>query len=256
MNARMIKAEVMKLAKRRGLMAWALLLTAGGVVIMFTVLAIRHGSDPHKYGPAGGKHNFENAMFFLSSIGAAAAILVGVQAGTGDLSAGVFRDLVATGRSRMALFRVRWIGALIVFLPLILIGIGIVMLASTALAGSLAAPSLSYMLSGAGWVLLTTLVTLGVAVGLSSVIGSRTVATTALMSWQIIVTPILLNIGFLGAARDGLLGAATRHFAPAGILGARGGYAIAGATAAIATIVVWLLVSLRAGAWRTRTIDA
>lgn len=255
MNARMIKAEVLKLAKRRGLMAWALTLTAGGVLIMFSVLAVRHGSDPHRYGPAGGRHNFENAMFFLASVGSAAAVLLGTQAGAGDLSAGVFRDLVVTGRSRRALFRVRWIGALIVFLPLILIGIGIVMIAATALAGSLGAPSLGYMASAAGWVLLTTCVLLVVSVGVASLIGSRPTAITVLIAWQILVTPLLLQVGFLGHVRDALLGAATQHFAPAGLLGQRS-YAIAAAGVAVITIAAWLGVALRAGAWRTRTMDA
>jgi ABC-type transport system involved in multi-copper enzyme maturation permease subunit len=255
MNARMIKAEVMKLAKRRGLMAWTLTLTAGAMLVMFTVLAVRHGSDPSKYGPAGGKHNFENAMFFLSAIGSAAAVLVGVQAGAGDLTAGVFRDLVVTGRSRGALFRVRWIGALIVFLPLILIGIALAMLGGTALAGGLAAPSLGYMASAAGWVLITTLTTLVVAVGLSSLIGSRSVATTVLLGWQIIVTPVLLQIGFLGSVRDALLGAGTRHFAPSGILDGQA-FTVAGTGAAIVTVLLWLGAALASGSWRTRTIDA
>ena len=43
------------------------------------------------------------ALFF----GPLAAILIGVEAGTADSSAGVFRDLVVTGRSRLALFASR-----------------------------------------------------------------------------------------------------------------------------------------------------
>ena len=39
--------------------------------------------------------------------GALTAVLIGTEAGTADLSSGVFRDLVATGRSRLALFSVR-----------------------------------------------------------------------------------------------------------------------------------------------------
>ncbi len=33
--------------------------------------------------------------------------MIGIDAGAGDLSAGVFRDLVVTGRSRLALFASR-----------------------------------------------------------------------------------------------------------------------------------------------------
>ena len=69
---------------------------------------IQHASNPGKYGPAGGVQNFTDglrvvALFF----GPLAAILIGVEAGTGDASAGVFRDLVVTGRSRLALFATR-----------------------------------------------------------------------------------------------------------------------------------------------------
>jgi hypothetical protein len=76
---------------------------------------IQHSSDPHKYGPAGGLGNFKEGLPVLALIfGPLAAILIGVEAGTGDASAGVFRDLVVTGRSRMALLASRVPAALAV----------------------------------------------------------------------------------------------------------------------------------------------
>ena len=61
-------------------------------------------------------------MFF----GPLAAILIGVEAGAGDASAGVFRDLVATGRSRLALFASRVPAALALCWLVVLIGYALV----------------------------------------------------------------------------------------------------------------------------------
>ena len=256
MNARMVKAEILKLIKRRGLMAWMLILTSGAITVMFVVLAVRHGSDPGKYGPAGGIHNFETASFFLASIGSAAAVLLGSMAGAGDIGAGVFRDLVVTGRSRMALFAVRSIGALAVFIPLMLLALGILGLAGTALSGSLAAPSAQLILESAGWILLTTSTMLLVAIGVSSLIGSRAPAITVLLAWQLLISQLLLTVGFLGHVRDAVLLAATHYFAPTGVLVHGSGYAIGSAIGATVVVAVWIAAALGAGAWRTQTMDA
>ena len=56
------------------------------------------------------------ALFF----GPLAALLIGVEAGTGDAAAGVFRDLVVTGRSRLALFATRVPAALAVTVAMML----------------------------------------------------------------------------------------------------------------------------------------
>ena len=64
------------------------------------------------------------ALFF----GPLAAILIGVEAGTGDASAGVFRDLVVTGRSRLALFASR-VPAALALCWLVITGVAYAMLA-------------------------------------------------------------------------------------------------------------------------------
>ena len=51
--------------------------------------------------------NFVSSIGLLSGLVALVAILVGVTAGTGDLRAGVFRELVVTGRPRVSLFAAR-----------------------------------------------------------------------------------------------------------------------------------------------------
>jgi hypothetical protein len=255
MNARMINSEILKLVKRRSLMAWVLLLTSGAIAIVFAVLAIRHGSDPSKYRPAGGIKSFQDGGFFLASIGTAAAVLLGTMAGAGDIGAGVFRDLVVTGRSRLALFGVRSIGALAVFVPVMLVALAVLATASVTLAGGLAAPSVHLILTGSAWIMLTTCTVLIVSVGVSSLIGSRASSITLLLAWQLLISGLLLQISFLGEGRDALLLASMNHFAPAGML-SRGGYVTGSAAVAGLVVLGWIVVSLGAGAWRTRRMDA
>ena len=116
---RLAGAEFLKVRKRRGLVALTAMLTVGAVVLAGGVLAILHAADPAKYGPAGGLGNLANAGFIVSSLGAVAAVLVGATMGAGDVQAGVFRDLVATGRSRLALFTARIPGGLALLWPLV-----------------------------------------------------------------------------------------------------------------------------------------
>ena len=101
----MFGAELLKLRRNRPLMAFSFLLSVVVVCLFFGYNAIEHASDPSKYGPAGGAHGFDRLVETLGLwFGALVAALIGSEAGTADLSSGVFRDLVATGRSRFALF--------------------------------------------------------------------------------------------------------------------------------------------------------
>ena len=96
---RMTGADFLKLRRRRWLGLLALFLTFGILLIIYAVTVIQHASDAAKYGPAGGSANFRDGLRVLALFfGPLAAILIGVEAGTGDASAGVFRDLVVTGR--------------------------------------------------------------------------------------------------------------------------------------------------------------
>ena len=111
----MFGADVLKVRKRRGTMIWVLVLALLPVIVLFAVKAIQHSSNALKYGPAGGTAGFSDGLRLLCLFfGPLAAVLIGVEAGTGDASAGVFRDLVVTGRSRLALFASRVPAALAV----------------------------------------------------------------------------------------------------------------------------------------------
>ena len=106
-GGRMIRAEFMKQARRRGLMIAAAILTVGAVVAYFAIEEALHLGNPRQYGPAGGTHGLVNADMILGDLGAIVAILFGASAGSADVTAGVFRNLVTTGRSRAALFLAR-----------------------------------------------------------------------------------------------------------------------------------------------------
>ena len=82
---RLIRAELLKLTRRRGLMITAAALSAGAVIASDLVRA----------------DVWPGACYALM------AILLGVFAGAADVTAGVFSGLVTTGRSAVALFLAR-----------------------------------------------------------------------------------------------------------------------------------------------------
>jgi hypothetical protein len=252
---RLISAELLKLRKRRGLMISALALAVVPMIIGYTVLLSIHAANPSKHGPAGGVENLSGSMDILAQFSIIAAILVGATLGAGDLGSGVFRELVVTGRSRLALFAARVPAGLAVVLPIVGAGFAITATGSTVFAGSLGAPSATLLLESAAWLGLVTAVTLVLALGISSTIGSRGITIGIVLGWQIVAVPVLLEIGVLGSLREGLLGAATGALAPAALFEGPPTVAMSLAAAAL-VIVLWTVVPLAVGAWRTSTRDA
>ena len=256
---RLVSAEFLKIRKRRGLVALAVLLTVGAVVMAGAVLAVLHAADPAKYGPAGGLGNLGNATYLLSTLGTVTAVLVGATMGAGDLQAGVFRDLVATGRSRLALFAARIPGGLALLWPLVTVSWVVAAAGSVLLAGSHPHPGLLVMVQGGAWVLLATTVVYLIALGLASLAGSRSATVGIVLAWQLAVTPLALGAAKLGVLREGLLTAALDRVIPAGLLpGARPDPVSPTMSIAVAAVVIaaWAIIPLAAGAWRTKTRDA
>lgn len=248
----MLGAEILKLRRNRAIMGLAFLLSVGMVLLYFGYNAVEHASNPAMNGPAGGIFRFQRAVRVLGlQFGALTAILVGSEAGTADLGSGVFRDLVATGRSRLALFGVRAPAAVIV--TLIFNGIGfLVTLAATFLfADALPTPSVSVILQSAGWILMANALIAAFAVGVGSLTGSRATTLTATFGWQVLATELLLNVTSLGSARDGLLTAAANQIAPFDF-----GTVTMATGVAVAVLAGWLVVPAVVGAWRTQTRDA
>jgi ABC-type transport system involved in multi-copper enzyme maturation permease subunit len=251
----MFDADLLKLRKKRGTLIWVLVLALAPVVVLFTVKAIQHSSNAPRYGPAGGTPGFVDGVRLLCLFfGPLAAVLIGVEAGTGDASAGVFRDLVVTGRSRLALFASRVPAALAVCWSVIIAGYGLVLLGSFAFASNLPTPDAALIFNGLGFALLSTGVVCAVAVGFASLTTSKPAAITALIGWQLVASPLIASIGSLGKARDVILSQGIVHFSPVH-LGDRATVTMAQGTALL-VLVAWLAVFLALGAWRTRTMDA
>jgi hypothetical protein len=247
---KLIRAELLKLRKRRGLVAAAAVLTIAPVAIGYTVLSILHASNPEKYDPAGGIDNFTGSIELMTQIGVVAAILIGATAGAGDRGAGVFRELVVTGRSRLALFAARVPGGLALLLPLVAVSFAIAAVAAVTLTGDDQSPVAGATIAEtAAWVGLAMVTAYALALGVSSGFGSRGTAIGILLGWQLAAAPILLASGKLDAV---LPNAALLALQPA----EDAELVTTSVPTAIAILVLWTLVPLAAGAWRTRTADA
>jgi hypothetical protein len=251
---RLVSAELLKLRKRRGLVISASALTVIPMIIGYTVLLSIHAANPAKHGPAGGLENLKGSLDVLTQFSIVAAILIGATLGAGDLGSGVFRELVVTGRSRLALFAARVPAGLALLLPIVAAGFAITATASTVFAGSLGTPSATLLLESAAWLGLVAAVTLVLALGVASTLGSRGTTIGIVLGWQIIAVPVLLEIKALGSLREGLLGAATGRLEPAALFD---GSTVPMSLAAAALVIsLWTVVPLVVGAWRTCTRDA
>jgi hypothetical protein len=254
-SPRLVRAELLKVRKRRGLLAATLALTILPMIVAYVILAILHGVDPAKHGPAGGARNFADSLNFLGALTIVAGILVGATVGTGDLGAGVFRELVVTGRSRLALFAARVPAGLAFLLVPLGIAFAVTASAATLLAGPLDPPSGWLVLHSAGWLGLLAAVSFVIALGVSSLISSRGTSIGLLLGWLLVAMPLLKQIDALGVFREALSGAATERLEPAAVLG-EGAHVPMSLTAAVLVIAAWTIVPLAAGAWRTMTRDA
>jgi hypothetical protein len=251
------RAELLKLRKRRGLVALVAALTVLPMLIGFTVTSILHASDPVKHPSAGGIDNFAGSLEMLAALGAVAAVIVGVTAGAGDLSSGVFRTLVATGTSRTRLFAARISGGLALLLPFVAAAICMATVASIVLAGSAPQPDAGFVVRTGVWVLVPVSVAFALGLGLGSLLGSRGMAIGVGLAWLLGLEPLLMALNVLGSLRIGLIGAAFQRLEPTSPLVEHSGPAVAMSFAAAVTVVVlWALVPLVLGAWRTATRDA
>ncbi|HEY5344503.1 MAG TPA: ABC transporter permease [Solirubrobacteraceae bacterium] len=255
--AQMFGADFLKLRRKRGIMIWALVLAVAPILIFFLVSAIQHASNPGKYGPAGGVKNFSDGLRVVTLFfGPLAAILIGVEAGTGDASAGVFRDLVVTGRSRLALFASRVPAALAVCWIVIIAAYVLLLAGSLVFASNLPTPGGALILNSLGFALLGTGVLCVIAVGLASLTTSKPAAIIVMIAWQVVASPLLAGISSLGSSRRAILSQAIAHFSPVHVgEGGHGASVTMGEGTALLVVVVWVAVFLALGAWRTRTMD-
>ncbi len=257
-TSRLTSAELLKLRKRRGLVVTVTLLTIGITVFYYGLNAILHASNPAHHGPAGGIENLGHGLVIMSLFGAIAAGIVGATAGAGDLGAGVFRELVVTGRSRWALFLSRIPGGLLFLLPFVLVTFLVNAVGSTVFADWLPAPSLHLVVESGAWVILDLTLFFVIGLGLASLIGSRTTSIAALLAFRLVLTPLLLSISFLGVIRELVPGAALQRLEPTelGDTVRQGPDVPMSLAAAVAVLLGWIVLWIAVGGWRTATRDA
>jgi hypothetical protein len=123
----MIATRFMELRKRRGLMIALIVVNIGIPTLFLVVRLLAHAIAPKSYGPAGGYSIYTSLVAGVMYVfGFIVAATLGCTAGSVDLSEGMFRHLVVTGRSRLALYLARIPAGLAIVVPLVAIGFIIV----------------------------------------------------------------------------------------------------------------------------------
>jgi hypothetical protein len=253
-TARMMAAELLKLYRRRALMAWSVALFIGGQIVFYGLGAIQHAADPAHHAAAGGSHGLATAMMLVSYLGGVAAVMIGTAAGGGDTAAGVFRDLATTGRSRIALFAVRVPAALVVTGVLAAASFAITAIGAVVFAGAGPVPSAAVIAQCGLAVAVTIGVTTVLAVGLSSVLSSRSITIGLLLCWTLALARVMEHATGLGSLREVLSVAAEDRLVPVSV---GGDYAVPiPVWAAAVVLLAWAALALLAGAWQTARRDA
>src|SRR5215831_662894 len=257
LGSRLVRAEILKLRMRRGLMIASLLLTVGATVGTFSILAVLHATDPAHHKLIGGLPHYDDGMYSLTQLSTIAAILIGATAGAGDLAAGFFRNLVVTGRPRWSLFAARIPGGLAVLLPITAVAYAITAVLSQFTHGAQGTPSVELMIEAGLWFQLYLTVMFLLALGFASLLGSRATTLGILAGLQLLVTPLVQGLHDPGVGAESVLGIALWKLAPRELAnGAPAGQLGMSLAAEVSVIVVWMVLALGLGCWRTMTRDA
>ncbi len=251
-DLRLIAADALKLRRRRGMLALCVSLTLGLVALMVVVAAIRHAGNPIAQPPAGGAMAYENMMFALTLMMLVVGAIIGATAGAQDAEAGVFRDLAATGRSRIALFGSRVPGAWAVVLPIAGLAATAAAIAGLTMAGGVPTPDAAAIVAATAGVLTTGALTAAIAVGLAALTGSKASVITVMLAFNLALAPLLSNMTWLGDARQAIPTNALYRIGEGSVQGAWPGLEM-GLFTAIAVVLAWAAAAFAAGAWRTRT---
>jgi len=108
-------------------MAALVVVNIGIPTIFLVVRLVAHAVAPKSYGPAGGYDIFTSLVAGVMYVfGFIVAATLGCTAGSVDLTDGMFRHLVITGRSRVALYFARIPAGLAIILPMVAVGFTIV----------------------------------------------------------------------------------------------------------------------------------
>jgi hypothetical protein len=254
---RLVSAEFLKLRRRTGIVLMALGLTVVPALIM---LAVTGGGDFQ----TGGMRSYADQIGVVAMLVVICGVLVGATLGTADVTSGVFRDLVVTGRSRLDLYAARVPAGLALVLLAAALGFGLVAATAFLSAGSVpatpfefgtVAPTTGVLVDSALWLALVGGVSFGLAFGASAVIGSSGPSIAILLGLWLVVTPLLQSFDPDGWLFDVLVFAGLDRMVPSGI---EVGDEVAqmSLAAGIAVLVAWTVIPLLTGAWRTMTRDA
>ena len=115
----LITTKNLEIRKRHGLMITVVVLIIVPTVLFYGLRLLFHAVDPHGYALAGSPQFFSQTTNLIDEFGFIAAAALGAAAGTTDLSDGMFRHLVITGRSRLALYLARIPAGLAITVPLV-----------------------------------------------------------------------------------------------------------------------------------------
>jgi hypothetical protein len=223
--SRLAGAEVLKLRRRTGMLVMVAALSVGAVAAYFAVTAAI-GNDQH----------FDDVVAILALSGSVIGAIVGATAGAADIEAGVFRDLVATGRSRLALFFARVPGAWAITLP----ALAVAVIGAAALSGEGdVGRALAQVLSAGA-------LAAAVCVGLAALTGSRGTVIGLALAFQLGVSPMLGQWEAIGDGRFAIPQVALARIGGADDLALTIG-------AAVAILLAWAAAALAAGAWRSAT---
>ena len=124
----LIATKHLELRKRHILMTVVVVLIVGLPVLVLGLRLLFHAVNPRSYGPAGSPAVFGFLCNPMAEFGFIIAATLGATAGTSDLTDGVFRHLVTTGRSRLALYLARIPAGLAILLPLVAVAFAMVCL--------------------------------------------------------------------------------------------------------------------------------
>ena len=251
---RIVTSKFLELRKRRGLIVAVLLLTIGILVVIDAIFLILHAAAPAQLRPGRRLAKFRAfSLAFVQTFGIA-AILVGAAAGSSDLSDGVFRHLVVTGRSRLALFIAKVPAGLMLIIPITALAYTIEAIVAVYFAPSGNVPTLPgitrrplhqgahdlragpghrsrpplsiHLLVVVGlWLMLQVVVAFVLGLGLGALTGSRYATVAILIAMQLIVTPLLsgVTIPHLINLQRAFIGVALAQLEPSGLISIGGG---------------------------------
>jgi hypothetical protein len=265
-----IATKHLELRKRRGLMVAVAVLTLAPPVLILGIRLLAHLVDPAKYGPAGSVSLFSVITSLMAEFGFIVAAALGASAGSTDLTDGFFRQLVITGRSRLALYLARIPAGLAIVVPLVALGFTLLGLVTGYASGPQATSLAGTEMVKAGlWLELEIGIGFLVGLGLGSLMGQRTVPIILLVVLEIIVTPALAGhvIPYFLDGQRLVVGVAVDQLRPA-VLAANpvgGGPLSGGGVLQLPPMPTWAMVTVIAGwvvgwsaigAWRMMTRDA